>query len=123
MKIALTDAPSVLVAYLEKHVLPKAQLTSEKAAVATAMFIVTKKGTELINNPVVIEKAKMIGALDNSGYVDVDYLKEMASFALGKSGNKFQMSARIPFVNVELGYVFDQEDIEAIYKIAETVAK
>ena len=110
MKIALQDAPAVLVDYMEKHILPKAS-GWQKFGVGAAMFALGNRATALANDPKLAASLKAIGIMGDDGFVDVDYAREMALSAMQKAGGSLPT----------MGYVLDASDIEAIYETAKSV--
>ena len=111
MKIAVADAPIVLVDYMEKHVLSKAA-GLQKFAVGAAMFGLAHRAQGLVTNPQLVSTLKTLGVVGEDDLLDMDYARDMALDAMQKSGGKLPL----------MGYVLDASDIEAIYECAKAVA-
>ncbi len=110
MKIALQDVPPLLVNHMEKNILPKANMY-QKFVVGAAMFALSNRASAAINDPKVVSNMKMLGVLGDDGFVDMDYAREMAISALQRTGGSLPIG----------GYVFDAQDVEALYENAKSV--
>ncbi len=107
----------VLLTYLESYLMPKTSLKSEKVAIGTLMFLISRKGGNLISQGI-LDKLKATGAVDEDNKIDLDFTHEYFNFILEKSGGSFPLSYTIPIVGTQLSYTLDKQDLQTIYDTA-----
>lgn len=111
MKMSPGDVPALIGAYVDQEVAPKASGLQKFGAYA-GVFVVQNRAAHLLQDPKIKTMLASSGALDEAGLLDVDYLHNMAKFAMSKAGT----------VTVA-GLILDTGDVEALYKLAQNFAR
>lgn len=109
MKVSTQDIPAIMAQYIDSQVAPQANGV-QKFGIYSLMYAVNNKMTDIVTrySPIM----KMVGIMDDSGVIDLEYTHGMAADAMSHAGK----------VNV-LGFLMDSSDVEAIYNIAQRYGK
>ncbi|MGE9985996.1 hypothetical protein [Desulfovibrio sp. SGI.169] len=113
MKIAPTDIATIYAGFVDNELAPKAVSGLQRFMAYGSVFVAQHRATEYFANPDLVAQLKSIGVMDNDGMIDLDYTKEMASFAMQKSGGKVTV----------MGLILDQSDIDKLYQLGKAVAR
>lgn len=111
MKMSPTDIPALVGAFVDQEIAPKASGLQKFMAYA-GVFAVQAKAGQIMQHPGFRGMLEQSGALDDAGMIDVDYLHNMAKFAMEKAGT----------VNVA-GLVLNTDDVETLYALAKSFAR
>ena len=111
-KISIQDVPVLAGSFVDNELGPKAQGGLQKAMLYGGLFVIQNKAAQMLSDPSFQAKMKMMGIMDEAGFLDVEYIYQMAKFSMEKSGS----------ITV-LGITFDVQDIEKITAIARGMAK
>lgn len=112
MKMSPGDVPALLGAYVDQEVAPKASGLQKFGAYA-GVFVVQNRAAHLLQDPKIKKLLASSGALDEAGLLDVDYLHNMAKFAMNKAGGTVTVA----------GLILDGNDVESLYKLAQSFAR
>lgn len=113
MKIHPQDIGAIYAAFIDNEVSPKASSGVQKFMAYMSVFAVQQKAQEYVSHPKRMEQMKSMGLMDENGCIDADYLKDMASFAMKKSGGTIEA----------MGLLLSQSDIDTMYSLARSFAK
>ncbi|WP_288229723.1 hypothetical protein [uncultured Desulfovibrio sp.] len=113
MKIAPADIATIYAGFVENELAPKAASGLQRFAAYGSVFVAQRKATDFFGDPDRVAQLKTIGVMDNDGMIDLDYVREMASFAMQKSGGKV----------TAMGLILDQSDIDKLYQLGKAVAQ
>lgn len=111
MKMSPTDIPALIGAFVDQEVAPKASGLQKFMAYA-GVFVAQARTGQMLQDPKVREMLAQSGAMDESGMLDVEYLHNMAKFAMEKTGT----------VMIG-GLVLDAGDVEKVYALSKTFAR
>lgn len=112
MKISPNDVPVVLAGFIEREIAPKATSGTQRFLTYSAAYIVSNKAKEMLQRENYVKNMHEIGIMDDEGMIDLDFLKEMASYSMKQAGGKVEV----------MGVVLDQGDIDSAYQLGRTVA-
>lgn len=113
MKITPADIATIYAGFVENELAPKAVSGLQRFMAYGSVFVAQHKAADFFANPDLVEQLKRIGVMDNNGMIDLDYVKEMASYAMQKSGGKVTV----------MGLILDQGDIDKLYQLGKAVAQ
>lgn len=112
MKIAPSDVATLYAAFVDNEIAPKAATGVQRFLAYGSVYMVNRKVGEYLSDPRRVEQLRQAGIMDENGMIDMDYVREMATFALQKSGGKIQA----------MGLILDQGDIDTAYRLAQHIA-
>lgn len=112
MKILPADVATIYAAFVENEIAPKALNGLQKFAAYGSIFVVQQKAAAFFADSERIAQLEAIGVMDG-GLIDLDYLYQMASFAMQKAGGKITV----------MGLILDQSDMEKICQLGRSVAQ
>lgn len=110
-KISVQDVPVIAGAYVDKELGPKAQDGLQKAMLYGGLFVIQNRASHMLSDPNVQARLRLMGVMDESGMIDIEYAYQMLKFSLEKSGNI-----------TALGITFDASDVEKLASIARGMA-
>lgn len=113
MKIHPQDIGAIYAAFIDNEVSPKASSGVQKFMAYMSVFAIQKQAQDYITHPKRMEQMKSMGIMDEQGLIDADYLKEMATYAMKKSGGTIEA----------MGLLLSQSDIDTMYSLARSFAK
>lgn len=113
MKIHPTDIGQIYATYVDNEISPKAQSALQKFWAYGSVYVVQKKAEEYLGNPERVKQLQTMGIMTQDGHIDIDYLREMTTMAMEKSGGHIEA----------MGLILDQSDIERVYNISRSFAK
>lgn len=112
MKIASSNVPVVLSGFIEREIAPKATSGTQRFLTYSAAYLVSKKASEMLQRENYVKNMREIGVMDDEGLIDLDFLREMATYSMQKAGGKVEV----------MGVVLDQSDVDSAYQLGRTVA-
>jgi len=110
MFISPSKVPLIVSQYIETEVIPKGTI-AQKAMSYAIIFAFNEKWNSFMKNEKIVSSAKLAGAMNEDGLIDIDYLHKMSNFVISKVNN-------LPL----FGYVLDETDIEKIFNISKGMA-
>lgn len=111
-KISVQDVPVLAGAYVDQELGPKAQGGLQKAMLYGGLFVIQHRAAQMLSDPDLQAKLRLMGVMDEAGMIDVEYAYQMAKFSMEKAGNL-----------TALGVTFDVSDVEKLASIARGMAK
>lgn len=111
MKMAPSDIPVLIGAFVDQEVAPKASGLQKFMAYA-GVFAAQNRVNAILQDPKIKTLLTSSGAVDEAGMLDVDYLHNMAKFAMDKAGT----------VTIA-GLVLDSGDVDSLYRLAQGFSK
>lgn len=98
--------------FVDQEIAPKATTAVQRFFAYGSVYMVQKKVHDYLSAPERVESLKQSGIMTDDGQIDLDYLREMATFAMQKSGGKVQA----------MGLILDQGDIDKAYVMGQALA-
>lgn len=113
MKIHPQDVSAVYAAYVDNEIAPKANSALQKFWAYGSVYVINKRAQEYLSDPERIKQLTAMGIMTPDGMIDMDFLKEMCSHAIDKSGGQIEA----------MGLILDQSDIEKVYNLGRSFAR
>lgn len=113
MRIHPQDVGQVYAAYVDNEIGPKAQSALQKFWAYGSVYVVQKKAEEYLSDPDRVSQLTTMGVMTPEGMIDVDFLKEMTTHAMEKSGGRIEA----------MGLILDQSDIDKVYNLSRSFAR
>lgn len=113
MKVHPQDIGQIYAAYVDSEIGPKAQSALQKFWAYGSVYVIQKKAEEYLANPDRVSQLTAMGIMTPDGHIDMDFLKEMTSHAMDKSGGQIEA----------MGLILDKSDIEKVYNIGRSFAR
>lgn len=113
MKVHPQDIGQIYAAYVDSEIGPKAQTALQKFWAYGSTFVVERKAQDFLSNPDRVQNLTAMGIMTNDGHINADFLREMCTHAMEKSGGKIEA----------MGLILDQNDIEKMYNICRSYAR
>lgn len=107
LKIHPQDIGKIYAAYVDSEIGPKASSAIQKFWAYGSTFVVDRKAKEYLSEPERVSQLTNMGIMTHDGMIDLDFLKEMCSHAMDKSGGRIEA----------MGLILDQSDIDKVYNI------
>ena len=98
--------------YVDQEIAPKASNGLQRFVAYGSVYMVQKRVQDYLSDPDRVETLKASGIMTDDGFIDGDYVREMATFAMQKSGGKVQA----------MGLILDQSDIDTMYSLGQSLA-
>lgn len=113
MKVHPNDIGAIYAAYVDSEIGPKAQSALQKFWAYGSAYVVDRKAKEYLSDQERISQLTSIGIMTADGMIDFDFLRDMATHAMDKSGGKIEA----------MGLILDQADVEKVYNIGRSFAR
>lgn len=112
MKISPADIPAIYAGYVDSELAPKAASSLQRFMAYGSVFVAQRKTEAFFAEPGRRQQLTAMGVMGDDGLIDLDYLREMATFAMQQSGGKV----------TAWGLILDQSDIDKLYQLGKAVA-
>lgn len=113
LKVHPQDIGQIYASYVDSEIGPKATSPLQKFWAYGSCYIIDKKAKEYLAHPKRVEQLTLMGIMTPDGHIDMDFLKEMATHAMEKSGGRVEA----------MGLILDQSDVDKVYSISRTFAR
>ena len=113
MRIHPQDIGAIYAAYVDSEIGPKAQSALQKFWAYSSAYVVDKKAKEYLSNEDRVKQLTAMGIMTPDGMIDMDFLKEMCSHAIDKSGGQIEA----------MGLILDKTDVDKVYNIGRSFAR
>lgn len=112
MKLTPDSIATLYGNFVDQEIAPKASGGLQRFIAYGSVYMVQKRVHDYLSDPDRVEALKSSGIMTDDGYIDGDFVKEMATFAMKKSGGKVQA----------MGLIFDQSDVDKAYSMGQSLA-
>lgn len=110
MKIEKQKLPQLITSFIDTQMIPNASGMQKWATIAVGVMI-SKRADTIVNNEAIQKLGQVTGLIDEQGLVDMDFALEVANETFDKAGTGLNL----------MGCIFDKEDVQALYHLAETI--
>lgn len=113
LKVLPKDVSSIYAAFVDSEIAPKAGSALQKFFAYSSVFVVQKRAEEFLSDPQRVSQMEAIGVMTQDGFLDMDFLHDMAIHALEKSGGSLEV----------MGVILDSSDVEKVHNIGRSFAQ